>query len=115
MFSWNYLKLRIQQIWQEITNGFAYVFPPIVKAPPASILTLVDIITAYNRPVTILYPRGIEPTIGAIITKNTPEQNQLIADTIIKAANTVGIDFIYLAAVINQESCFGVNTINYNI
>jgi len=113
MFIW--LKLMAQQIWQEIINAIAYIFPVIVKPAPGTNLTLVNLIAAYNRPVTILYPLYIGPSIAAMITLNTSEQNQLIANTIISAAAAVDINFIYLAAVINQESCFGVNTVNYNI
>jgi ethanolamine utilization microcompartment shell protein EutS len=113
MFSW--LQLMAQQIWQEIINAIAYIFPPVVKPAPGTNLTLVNLIEAYNRPVTILYPLYIGPSIGAMITLNTPEQNQLIANTIISAAANVGINFIYLAAVIQQESCFAVNAVNYNI
>lgn len=120
MISWSYIKLRIQQIWQEIMGGIAYVFPAQIKASPVPgtntvAVQLVDIITAYNRAVTVLYPRGIGPTIAAIITKNTPEQNKLVADTIKSAALAVGINEVYLASVINQESCFGIHTVNFNI
>lgn len=110
----NNILFRLKQILLEIKNGLPYLFPMKVYKV-GRIVQLSDVIAAYNKPITLLYPRGFGPSIAVIITQNTLAENVLISEKIEEMAKNYGLDYLYLASVINQESRFGIRTENHNL
>jgi len=76
--------------------------------------TLADVILAYNHPFINYYPAGSK-IINAEVHKITAAQAQQVANLIASEAKRVGLDPLFLAAALNQESMFDGNCYNKNL
>ena len=94
----------IQNITQWITNLF--------NKPNTT--TLADVIFEYNKPFINYFPEGSTIT-NAEVHKITKEQAVQIANLIQINAARVGLDPLFLAAALNQESMFDPMCFNKNL
>lgn len=121
-------------IWQLIQSTLLYIFPPTVKPTPAPtptpspapsptptpvpapvpVVTLKDVIMAYNKPITSYYPVG-STTVNAVIHQIDATTAELEANLIETNASTADMDYIFLSSAIMQESRFDPACFNYNL
>jgi hypothetical protein len=104
--------MNINSIVNYFQNLYNYIVKPKVKPQPGETkVTLVDVINAYNTP----YVRHYKDQVDAQIFVNPPERNLVIANLILSESLRLGIDYIYLAACIAQESRFSELCFNHNL
>lgn len=76
--------------------------------------TLASVILSYNHPFTNYYPVGTK-TVNAEVHKITTVQAQQVATLIASEAKRVGLDPLFLAAALNQESMNDQHCYNKNL
>lgn len=115
----------LRMIWQSFLNNLSNLFLEEYQTkmredvPKNSMNNLLyNIISHYNAGETkIYYPNRHDPTgtLNAYIGKNDDATNKLVADLIVTSAASAGLDPLFLAAVINQESQFSPVCYNHNL
>jgi len=78
-------------------------------------MTMTDLVNTYNQVYIRYYPELGGKVIDAQIFKNTPERNAVIANLIEENSKKYGIDPVYLAACIVEESRFSEKCFNHNL
>jgi hypothetical protein len=108
------MMFRFKEYFKNLKSYITIEFLKGKSALMSQPMNLVDVVNTFNQTYSRRYPPVTGP-IDAEIFKNTPERNAIIAGLIVSEANRTGLDPVYLAACIMEESMFSEGCFNHNL